>query len=296
MSIKITGYKLFFNDIMLDDPIIHSDTLYGLICDTLFALNELNEDTIDLPFSMSSAFPFYDNYFFFPIPVDFNEKILVKLNVKNSNLFISKTLLQNYMNDDYNDLSIYQTGCFLAEESHPVHMIYPLYERISLYGAQKNNTLKFKDNSGLFFLAKPTKKASLNMLECALNFLEDEGIGAKRAVGRGSFRYEKFNFELPIENIKKHLLLSLYIPKKTDLLKPFFKNSSINWVKRTKNPFYGSVRESKSIYMAKEGAVFHNFDKNKPLGEIVKIFNANKKLGTQTPVYRFGKPFFMECP
>jgi len=294
MTIKITGYKLFFNDIILQKPIIHSDTLYGIICDTLFTLNELNDVSIDVPFTLSSAFPFFENYCFFPMPIDFQRKTLANSRQNNCNLFISETLLQNYLNDDYHDLSIYQTGCFLAEESHPIHMIYPLYDTINLRNTPLNNTLKFKVNSGLFFLANPLKKDSLNMLEYALNFLEDEGIGAKRTIGRGCFRYKKFTFELPVKNIETHLLLSLYLPKKTDISKPFFINSSVDWVIRTKTPFYGSLRESKSVYMAKEGAVFHGFHKNKPKGEIVKIFNANKKLGTQTAVYRFGKPFFLE--
>ena len=291
MSIKITGYKLFFNDIILKESIIHSDTLYSIIYDTLFSLNELNEDNVDIPFTISSAFPFYENYCFFPMPVDFNKKNFLSIKKNSDYFFISETLLQNYLNDEYSNLSICNTGCFLAEESHPVHIIYPIYEKLYLSNAV---TLKFKDHSGLFFLATQTKKDGLSKLETALTFLQDEGIGAKRAVGRGSFQYKKFEFELSVANIKKHLLLSLYLPKKSEITKPFFKDSSIDWLIRTKTPFHGSLKESKSIYMAKEGAVFHNLGNSKLNGQITKFFNANKKLGTPTPVYRFGKPFFLE--
>ncbi|MCD6459385.1 type III-A CRISPR-associated RAMP protein Csm4 [bacterium] len=294
MAIKLTGYKLFFNDIVLDEPIIHSDTLYGIMCDTLFALNRLQGDTLDLPFTISSAFPFFDNYYFFPKPADFYEKFLCRHKDCRHNLFVSQTVLQNYLNDNLKNSDICQTGCFISEQSHPVHMVYPLFKQMKFPKLYLNNILKFKDNSGLFFLVKPAKNSSLKLLETTLNFLQDEGIGAKRSIGRGYFRYEKFSLEFSSENIKKHLLLSLYLPKKTDISKPFFKNSYIDWIKRTKNPFFNLIKEAKSVYMAKEGAVFFNMDNQKPKGEIIKFFNANKKLGTQTPVYRFGKSFFLE--
>lgn len=298
MDHSLTGYKLFFKDVCINEPIIHSDTLYGMILDSLYTLKAIPDDSApEFDFSISSAFPFYQDYHFFPIPIDYHEKFPNRYVDNQGMLFISKHLLQSYFSDTPSEEGIYQSGCFLAEDKHPIHMVHPIYKTIRFPVYSGNNchplkAMRFRKDTGLYFFIRTESDNGKKQVETALNFLKDQGIGKKRHSGRGSFEFTEFKTELSIESHKKNILLSMYHPEKDNIKKDFFKTAHADWVKRTKKPFFDSPKDEKYTYMAKEGTIFFKIP-SKPVGSVSKLFNSNKQLGLDTPIYRIGKAFLI---
>lgn len=299
MNDQVTGYKLFLNDLSGDSPVIHSDTLYSMIISALGQIELLPDEISELTFTISSAFPFYQEYYFLPLPLDFSTKLPDCTIISDfPMLFISDGLFRLYSsNAELKGISIFQSGCFLAEDQHPIHLVYPLWATISLPPYQADATLpctlmRFKPDSGLFFLARFQSPDDRKLLNAALQFLSDEGIGKNHAAGRGWFSFEEFKFELPAQSTGSCTLISLYHPEKEDISAGTLETADIAWLKRMCNPFFKLSSETKYLFMAREGSVFKKTS-SMPKGSVQKIFNVNKKLGTETPVYRFGKAFFL---
>ena len=265
-----------------------------MILDSLYTLKLLpDKSTPEFDFSVSSAFPFYGEYLFFPIPLDFCEKFPNRYIDNQKMLFISQNLLENYFTETPE--RIYQSGCFLAEENHPIHMVHPIYKTVvfPIYSGDICHTLKsirFRKDAGLYFFVRTQSKNAEKQISIALNFLKDQGIGKKRNSGRGNFIFTKFKTDLNIQSNEKSILISLYHPQKEDVGKDFFKTSLSHWIKRTKKPLFGTEKDSKYLRMAKEGTVFFKTP-SKPIGSVSKLFNKNKQC--DTPIYRIGKAFLI---
>jgi len=298
MGSSLTGYKLFFQDLCINEPIIPSDTLYGMILDSLYMLKVIPDDSApELDFSISSAFPFYQDYHFFPIPIDFHNKFPNRYAGCQNMLFISKHLLQSYFSDTTSKEEIYQSGCFLAEDKHPIHMVHPIYKAVRFPVYSENDchplkTTQFRKDAGLYFFVRTESDNGKKQVKTALDFLKDQGMGKKRHSGRGSFEFTEFQMELSIESRKKNILLSMYHPEKDNIKKDFFKTAQADWIKRTKKPFFDSLKEAKYMYMAREGAIFFKTP-SQPIGSVSKLFNRNKQLGLDEPIYRIGKAFLI---
>lgn len=290
---KFIGFKLFFNDLDTGYPVLHSDTLFSLIISALAELDKLPESIPDSDIKISSAFPFYQDYLFFPMPHDFSQEFTGIL-LPTPCYFISQPVLSAYFNETLSELAILQSGCFLAEDSHPLHFIYPLWitQNSPVLQSDKayHQAYRFRDEAGLFFLAQGSD-SDIADIKTALDFLTDEGIGRNRSIGRGTFSFEQFHFEFEKPSDTKHLLLSLYHPTENELDQIFCNVSDIRWKQRAFTPFFSSLREAKFMLMATEGSIFTAPTHN--MGSVVKIFNENKKLETQTPIYRSGKALFL---
>ncbi len=294
MSLVLNGYKLYFDTLCSETPCIHSDTIYSMIVGALLNLDLLEpEDIPSISFSISSAFLFYDNFLFFPIPADFSKAKIPDLTLFNSDPWLmSSDLLRVYFHGDEALPNLFHSGTIIAEESHPVHLVYPLCEKMRT-SAQSMKAMRFKEKSGLYFLYHISSPRDKDLLDAAMRYLCDEGIGARRSVGLGSFSVEHFSQDFSDITPTKQLLLSLCSPEKKFFDKKTQNSSHIRWIKRTKTPHFSSPRDSKYCYMMREGSVFSQ-DQSVPSGSIVRFFNANKRLSLDTPIYRFGKPFFLE--
>jgi len=286
----LKGFKLFFKDLCMDKPVIHSDTLYSALTDALFKLGIFEGDITGNELIISSAFPFFANSCFLPMPVDFINFIPGAEFIPVSDyMYISQPLMETYFSGGLNDKSILQSGNFIAEKQDPIHSVYPFYFDCNiLMGTNKLRSTRFKDGSGLFFLYETGE----NELFCALEFLKDEGFGKNRKLGRGCFNFEKFELPFNINNAGKYLLLSLYHPTLDEIKKGILANSAVKWIRREKKPFFYTDRESKYFLMAKEGSYITK-EPEKNMGSLIKLFNPNKKLGTQTTILRSGKGFFL---
>ncbi|GEM_PF-1832187 len=291
---KSVGYKLYFQSLSGSVPLIHSDTLYSMVYTALGHLGVLSDGQPEFGFSLSSAFPFYQDFLFFPIPLDFRNSTGRQITLPSAQLFISENLLLLYLQEKLSkELPVFQSGCLLAEESHPLHFVYPIWKNQRMpAGNTTMNYLRFINDAGLFFLARFGTEKEQTIFETALNFLQDEGIGKNRTIGAGAFQWKKFTCPCSESLTKKHLLLSAYLPDETELEDNALLNCSIEWSRRTITPYFNSDKESKCMLMAKEGSIIKG-EVTRLKGSTVKVFNENKKLGTQTAVYRFGKAFFL---
>jgi CRISPR type III-A-associated RAMP protein Csm4 len=251
-----------------------------------------NEDITSLSFSVSSAFPFYDDYLFFPVPVDFPVNIPSTRAIADEQWFISTDVLSSYFDNTITNIAMYHSGNFIAEESHPVHILYPLWETMYSRHDSRPYAMRFKDKAGLYFLVKTKTKKDKSLLDTAIRFLGDEGIGTGRSVGFGSFKTTEFSSEIPSISPEKRILLSLCCPEK-EILSKNLQGAKISWIRRGKTPYLSSDREAKYCYMMREGSVF-SLEQPVMKGSTIRFFNANKRFSIDTPIYRFGKPFFME--
>lgn len=293
MSLTLNGYKLYFDTLRTAYPCIHSDTLYGMIISALFDLQLITDkDIASLSLSVSSAFPFYDDLLFFPMPVDFSWKIPDTEPLTDEPWFISSELLSAYCTGNPDGIGLFYSGRFIAEESHPVHLLYPLWETVCSRHGSQAHMMRFKNKAGLYFLIRTGSKHDKELLDTALRYLRDEGIGAGRTVGLGTFSATDFTLEFPAISPTKRILLSLCCPEK-DFFSNTLKGAAISWIRREKTPCFSSDREARYCHMMREGSVFPS-DQPFPAGSTVRFFNINKRLSIETPIYRFGKTFFLE--
>ncbi len=290
MERTLTGFKLYFKDLCANEPVLRSDTLYSLLLDTFFKLGTIDNDLSGTNLNISSAFPFFDDYYFMPMPLDFMSVLPDSRYIPvNGTMHITHTLMEMYFSGNLKEASIFQSGNFLMEKQTAIRLDYPFYTDYELKLADKRiSAIRFNENAGLYFFFDSHE----SQIFSALEFLKDEGIGANRKLGRGCFNFKKFELRLTFENPGKYLLLSLYHPTLEEVKNGYLKDSLMKWVLREKKPLFNSDRESKYFRIAKEGS----YIRKKPeedMGSMLKIFNPNKKLGTETTIYRSGKGFFL---
>ena len=192
-----------------------------------------------MKWGISSAFPFKEEVYYLPLPVlPYHKKVEAK--------FVSK--------DDFERLI---AGDEIEIKSEKLPYNYHTKYLICLRTTANTNIYydllcKFEKNSGLYFLVDGNGK---KLLEPALRYLEDEGIGGKRTWGLGRFEHEWVNLEIktPSES-NAFITLSLTFPKNL--------NSVIYWkpVIRGGWTLKGKQIRKPRIIMASEGSIFRSND------------------------------------
>lgn len=263
MSKKYHLYKLNFRSpvhigrgqsITETDTRIEADQLFSAFCHgylKLFGKDKLKKLFDEIPFKISSTFPFFDNNYFLPRPagipaledpenegerlgVDYfdlssftklikGEKVAIKKGklIQNENVFISKNV--------------------------EVAFIWKVMEdpRVTLDRSARNSAIyhvgkvTFSKKSGLYFLADCNKEWA-EKIENVFELLGDVGIGGERSSGYGQFKLEKKEVELDIPKIQEvdwFTTLSPYLPAKDEIY--------------GKESFYRLIRKSGWIYSSK---------------------------------------------
>lgn len=284
---RFVCYKLTFKapfhtgdrENFLDDTLsyIPSDTLFSAFCHSYLLLfgktsleNLLKRFNTDVPpFQISSCFPYQQNRFFLPMPLDpsripapaedtpFKKYKKVK--------FVEKSVFERLINEPSSKLKEDDVTIPPLKKDSPVYTknIVPriAVSRINNHPGENYfhfGEIAFYDNCGLFFLAKFNNESEQKLFEATLNLMQDEGIGGNRTVGKGIFKYERMdNFEIKIpQNNKGCVILSLYSPKETEI--EHLKNGFYELIERKGyiySPWIQSFRKKSAILFV-EGSVF----------------------------------------
>ena len=261
------------------DYIVHSDTLWGAMANAYLAL-DLPFDFVQPQFQISSAFPYFKDRWFFPVPVGAlnylfeqveNSKSLKKVK------FLEKELFETFINGQqpdgmqlhsYSKNNAYlllkaceemeETPIFRVKESPRVTLDRYSDSAIEgqiFYFAE----LSFASQAGLFFLVNFNDEKEQKYFEAALRFLGDEGLGADRTVGKGLFEFEAQELELNTPaSTDAFATLSLYHPRKDEIANGLLKNARYQLVTRKGFAFNPAVRgkRRKFVRMFGEGSVF----------------------------------------
>lgn len=285
-----------------------------------------------LPFVLSSMFPFTETnnkkrskvYFFPRIRKAFNPRINAR-----SDLYLHKKTIKDlqWMDLEYFDAHIHTAKGCLPDFNH-IRGEYLSHERIdptfisseaqprvtvSRMGLDSNpfytERLFFSQGSGLFFLYAEEDDASWPLVQAALEFLSESGIGTDRNVGNGKFHFtvadehpiiDKFQAWslMPADHVTN---LSLYNPSDSEIFQESLASPYVGYelIKRggwISMPPFLSLRK-RSVFMLGEGSIFH--DPNQQLlpmeGAIVNIRPNTQEIGRPIPygIWRSGKSLFV---
>jgi len=286
------------------DTFIHSDTLFSAFC---HAYQLLYKDLLELlkefennspPFLISSAFPYWRNTFFFPLPKNQlpKERELAKIK------FVNKTGFEKLLKGEKLKEMIKEIETIPAQEEPYFPWELSDIPRVGLSRLDNRPGDKFfyfsqviyKEDAGLFFLFKFQKEEFRPKFEAAIRLLADEGIGGDRSSGKGLFEkplFEEIEIETPTDATGV-VSLSLYYPKDKSELTGI-KNAFYDLIERKGyifSPYCSSLRR-RSIRMFVEGSVFPH-PPEKIVGTLVsvepEVFKFHK-------VYRYGYLFGLPC-
>jgi CRISPR-associated protein Csm4 len=269
------------------DLTVHSDTLWGALANAYLALG-LPFDFEQPQFFVSSAFPYFGEHLFFPLPMGaldylFEEAEEHYLKAIKKIEFVEKSLFEKLIGGQkpswqslyfYKRNKAYLLGKACDELNET--MIFQVQEtpRVTLdrytdsavegqifYFAQ----MVFAPQAGLFFLARFNGEDEQNRFEAALRFLGDEGLGADRTVGKGLFDFDarKLELETP-QTADMFTTLALYHPHKDEIKNGLLRNARYGLITRKGFAFNPAVRgkRRKFVRMFTEGSVFTRVTEN----------------------------------
>lgn len=299
------------------DTVLHSDTLKSALAVSALQLGLTNDVEAFLnSFQISSAFPFYEDEYFFPKPnfLDAEKEsdnrlqiIDLEANKQRKKVkkiqFIGKSCFENLLKDKQKFPEGYFQGSFLSEifdeKNKPKIFQSETQERVQIPHIvdEKNPTrpyyvdrLYFSENAGLYFIVQANEDTIKTVNNC-LKLLGDNGLGTDRNVGNGQFEFEQKEINLQLPENANHLTnISLYCPTKDELIKDEKLNVlSYNlmkrggWIASPENENHISLRK-RSVFMFQEGSIFPNvstlakFDTLPKFGKVVDLKPDNEKL------------------
>lgn len=305
---------------------LHSDAMYAALVSALAKIDYPIPENGDLGFTISSLFPFYQKdindgqaAFFFP-------KMLThptpdeKLQTIHKQIKKLKWLDLNYFQNQINGDKLFSAtfnpsdikGIFLTTMKLPyegfIHrQVFPrvTVPRFALTDGKRQDPtpfymerIFFSDDSGLFFIAQASDEG-LQLLEKALNVLQDEGLGTDRNVGNGFFKWTKDILSLDLPDSQYIMCLGMFLPDSDEQLQTFIngEKSAYGFKKRggwITTPPYGKFRKN-SIYMFVEGSVFSANSTNKPSlkGRIADLKPTVDFNPVDHSIFRNGKSIFI---
>jgi len=243
-------------------------------------------------FSISSAFPFWNDWLFLPKP----QGKLNLIEVKGKELYECRKRLKNVR---YIELSLWQkiiAGQKVVVEESQISGLYLLpqapsssftinkkqvNERVSVPRDSQQDAEPFyfewnyyDRNAGVFCLVEANNEV-IDEIESLFRDLGEEGIGTDRSVGGGRFEVERATIQLPQSvDADTTMLLSLFIPTESELSVIDLSKSRYNLLMRG-GYISGSTNETirhlrkRSIYMFDVGSCFSNVPRL--VGKVVNL-------------------------
>lgn len=144
--------------------------------------------------------------------------------------------------------------------------------------------LRFAHGCGLTFWAAIHDESYRGLLEAALAFLQDEGLGGKRSSGHGQFDWAAREEALPAaEEPNSYLTLSLYHPRPDELAGNIL---GAAWYRRIHRRGWifspeGRNLRRRGVWMLREGSVL----RARPLGTLIDL---RPEHGFEHPIWRYG--------
>ncbi|RUM34780.1 MAG: type III-A CRISPR-associated RAMP protein Csm4 [Archaeoglobus sp.] len=259
------------------DSILHSDTLFGAIANALSKMNEDVEEFIEKFRSreilITSCFPFKGDSYYLPnlhlpnLPQNIRKK-----------RFLAKSKFEKLISGDIPE-KISDVD-FMKKMEIPKVV---LDRTTSNSGIYYLSCVKFEGESGLYFLVSGKDK----MIEVALKYLEDEGIGGKKTWGLGKFEFKVDDFRLK-DGGDNYVTLSLTLPTDLSKIRYWKPITRSGWI----NTPNGTFRKPKVI-MASEGTIFKGEENGDLLDLDTAYSDLSKKVGHK--VYLNGMSFLIRA-
>ncbi|MBC7348978.1 MAG: type III-A CRISPR-associated RAMP protein Csm4 [Candidatus Aminicenantes bacterium] len=291
---------------------IPSDTLFSALCHYHLLLYGEVDTFIQAfrsnpPFLLSSAFPFWDDEYYFPLPKNqlSKEKELKKIKFVNLNL-LTRLLSGDSLDELKEEIETNQELEFLPRLSkkHETKARLVPWEiedvpRVSL--SRLNNhpgenyfhfgQVHFIEKAGLFVLVRFKDKSWEPKVRALFNLLADEGIGGDRTAGKGLFYPPEFDYlSIPdFDGANAVYAASTYFPAEDEL--GALANGYYELELR-KGYIFSPASKSyrrRSLRLFSEGSVLPGLSRRGTLVDITpQIFKAH-------PVYRYGFLFPIPC-
>jgi len=290
---------------------IHSDTLFSAICNCyrlLYGKKKL-ESMLQLfreyrfPFLISSAFPFIDETFLFPLPKNKNLKLLDEPDKFKKIEFVSDEIFKRVIkNEDISkflneDNLIQDKRVLMHYKSKKKKFIWSIHSEVphAVLDRKTNvsnifhfSEVRYTQGCGLFFLIDWKSQEYEDELKGTLNLLAHEGVGGDRTSGKGLFKrpeFDKISFQIEEKSSKYFVSLSLYYPLKAEI-----RSVKGGWYELIKRGGWIYSVESrtlrrKSIRMLLEGSVLPEIGNKGELKDVTPDILKTHK------VYRYGIPF-----
>ncbi|MCP4687914.1 MAG: type III-A CRISPR-associated RAMP protein Csm4 [Desulfobacterales bacterium] len=244
MEIKLDAYRLVFpggvhigtreGALEGTDVMIHSDTLYSAFFNgyrLLYGKTELEAllrrfHDPGCPFLFSSAFPFWKDRFYLPVPKNQlpGEKEAQKIALVDagawSRLLRGESLEDLLAEGSMNALPGRPDPRNPGEPAVPwkkIDLPRVSLDRMSNHPGQHYfhcGELRFSEDAGLYFLVQYNDPDAKKRVEAVWRLLADEGLGGDRTVGKGLFHYpraETVVLDAP-DDAAGWMALSLYYP------------------------------------------------------------------------------------
>ena len=294
--------------------IFHSDSLFGAISwawDMLHGTDEL-EAMLDLfrsgdvPFVISSAFPYAKDLMLFPRPLNVAGEMPDKISKAR---IVSHGIFERMLNGkELTDPSIIHGGDVLLTGSEKkmidgfdIEDGYARFwkitdtPRVVLDRSNRSSEIyhvgevSFSEGCGLFFLVDFMHSGIKQRFEAALRLLGDEGVGGERSSGKGGFDLRCKTLSLSAPDSRYSTTISLYHPTKREVEEGVVKSSRYKLVSRRGWISSPSVRglRKKSVRMMAEGSILP-IDGKRFKGSLVDV--TPEKM-TAHKVYRYGLAF-----
>lgn len=289
---------------------IHSDTLFGALCNAYRLLYEkeelenlLEKFLSDPPFLISSAFPYAKDILFFPVPksINFSQHVERKDVKKFKKIeYISQNVLKDLTKHNLkahlNTENIIQRRLLVTNEEKKtleeqrIETIWNEREVPRVTIDRKTNApniyyfgeVEYNVHCGMYFIINFMHSDYKEKIKAAINLLGDEGIGGDRSYGKGLFKATYGGFSWSI-NSGTFITLSMYFPKEDEI--EMIKRGHYEMVRR--GGWVYSVDEKgmrkKFVRMLSEGSTFEG--EKTFYGGMIKVAEGSH------PVYRYGYAF-----
>lgn len=320
----LTSYKLHFlsplhisdhrNDGSYSLRTIQSDTMYAALTYSLASTGTKIPSDGELPFTLSSLFPYYQKVLFLPIPlgttlVNTDDPSMFKKikRVKWVDLSLYGDILNGsdigLKSEDFSALQgDYLTNTPLHKDINgkPEFIFSELMQRASIPDRTGEgdaipfymDRITFYEDSGLYFLAE----GNLELLEKGLKILSLEGIGSDKNVGMGSFSFEKTEIDIKIPNHADYAVsLSLFIPENKEQLDTMLDGEFTSYDFARRGGWISDTTLRKNVvYGFLPGSIFKVPGKGMLVaGKTVDLKPQVGSLSPTHPVWRCGKSFFL---
>ena len=304
---------------------IPADTLFSAICQTWTTfydtesltnfLNGYTENAQQLPFELTSAFPFAADVYFYPKPLTWTDDSKEsRLRKKSKRVrFVSQSVFQDILSgkppkfsEDHliNGGDVWVSSTEIERLREIEHLKRPNDDELTLWethtrprvtiGSRNTGsqiwhvqTVEFNTDCGLWFAAKfDTTDETQQKIETLLRVLGDAGIGGERNAGYGMFDFTKPRKKMPTGGTAdRFITLSRMCPKSPKQLQKLLTGdvayNLISLSGRMTDP--GGDTRRKQINLFTEGSVLQTDGER--IGRLVDELKPDNGLH---PVYRYG--------